>query len=158
MFLLFFDSFPGSFLPSCSTWLWNGFLFIVGPHMLVEVFLHTFFHMDGVGIGTHTVFCKSLGTLSPCGLMVRIQIHPPQCWRKTGRQAEAAKEMEWIEPPSSWMSSKLKPENVYFFILLVFVSKRKANSTWTLKLNLEMKTRMKGKMLCNCFFNLMWML
>ena len=56
--------------------------------MLVEVFLHTFFHMDGVGIDTHTIFCKSSGTLSPCGLMVRIQIHPPQCWRKTGSKAQ----------------------------------------------------------------------
>lgn len=156
---LFFDCYSWCFsTSSCSTWLWNGFLFIVGPHMLVGVFLHTFFHMCWVGIDTHTIFCKSLGMLPPWVLMDCIQIHPP-LWLEEDRVAGRGGQSDGVDrPPPSWMSSELKPENVYVFIFLVFVSKRKADSTWTLKLSLSMNTRMEGKMLCNCFFSLIWML
>lgn len=159
MFLLFFDSFPGAFLPSCSTWLWNGFLFIVGPHILVEVFLYTFFHMDGGGNWYSHQLLQILGDAVTLWLNGSYPDTPSSV--AGGRQAGRRRRPKWWNEqtprPPEWVAS-LSQKNVYFFIFLVFVSKRKANSTWILKLNLEMKTRMKGKMLCNYFFSLMWML
>lgn len=120
---LFFDCYSWCFsTSSCSTWLWNGFLFIVGPHMLVGVFLHTFFHMCWVGIDTHTIFCKSLGMLPPWVLMDCIQIHPPLWLEEDRLQAEEAKVMEWTDPrPPEWVASLSQKMYMSSFSLYLLV-------------------------------------
>lgn len=89
-----------------------------------------------------------LGNTVTLGLTASIQIHPPE-WLENQRVASGGGQSEG-------MSSQFRPKNGYFLAFIVVVSKRKADGTWTLKMNLEMKAIVKGKMLCNNFFSLMW--
>lgn len=89
-----------------------------------------------------------LGNTVTLGLTASIQIHPPE-WLENQRVASGGGQSEG-------MNSQFRPKNGYFLAFIVVVSKRKADGTWTLKMNLEMKAIVKGKMLCNNFFSLMW--